>query len=160
MNILYIVCGGLLITSGIANRKKTLKALKIALKKLLKILPAFLAMIIFVSIVLFLIPQEIIVTYLGTENTAGSVGIAALIGSIAMMPGFIAFPLCGILRDSGVSWSVIAAFSNSLMLVGIVSFPVEKQFLGVKTAIVRNIIALLMSLIIAFVMGIIYGEVF
>lgn len=142
----------------IADRKKTLRALKIALKKLLKILPAFGIMLTLVSVILYLVPEEAIVKYLGTDNSLQSIGIASLFGSVTMMPGFIAFPLCGILREHGVTWAVIAAFSTSLMLVGILSFPVEKQYLGVKTAVLRNIIALVMSLIIALIIGLFYGE--
>ena len=158
MTALYIICGLLLTASLIADRRKTLKALRIAWKKLLKILPAFGIMLVFVSVILFLVPEDVIIRYLGTDNSVFSIGIAALLGSIAMIPGFIAFPLCGILKDQGVTWSVIAAFSTSLMLVGIITFPVEKQYLGVKTAVLRNIIAFVMSLIIALVIGFAYGE--
>ena len=93
MTVLYIICGLAVIASAIADRRKTIKAFRIALKKLLKILPAFLMMLVLISIVLYLVPEDIIVRYLGTGSSAGSVGIAALIGSITMMPGFIAFPL-------------------------------------------------------------------
>ena len=158
MIILYIVCGILLLASLAADREKTLRALKIALKKFLKILPAFGIMLVLISIVLFLVPQETIIKYLGSGNSAFSIAIAALAGSVALFPGFIAYPLCGVLLDSGVSWSVIAAFSISLMLVGVVTFPVEKSYLGVRTALIRNITAFLMVLIAALFIGLFYGE--
>jgi len=161
MTILYIVGGLLLAASAIADKKKTLKALKIALKKFLNIAPTFVMMLVLVSIVLYLVPQETVVKHLGgPKNALSSIGIAGILGSIAMFPGFIAFPLCGILRDSGVPWSVIAAFSTSLMLVGIVTFPVEKQYLGAKTALIRNIISFFIAIIISFVIAILYGEIF
>ncbi len=50
MTVLYIVSGLLLAASVIADRKKTLKALKIALKKFLKIAPAFVMMLILISL--------------------------------------------------------------------------------------------------------------
>ncbi len=158
MTVLYILCAVLLAASFFADRSKTLKGLKIALLKLLKILPAFGIMLVLVSIVLYFFPEEVLIKYLGKSNSSLNILISALIGSIAMIPGFIAFPLCGILKDSGVTWSVIAAFSSSLMLVGVVSFPIEKQYLGTKTAVIRNAGAFLMSLVIAFVIGVFYGD--
>ena len=160
MTVLYIICVRLLTVSFFADRKKTIKALKTALKKLLKILPAFGIMLILVSIILFLIPEKTIIQHIGNDNYLKNAGIAALIGSVMMIPGFIAYPLRGISQDSGVPWSVIAAFATSLMMVGIVSFPVEKQYLGVKISVLRNAVALIISLIISFLIGIVYGECF
>lgn len=160
MLILYILSGILLTASFIADKKKTAKALKIAWKKFRNIAPAFGIMLVLISIALFLVPEDMIIKYLGSGDSIGSVFIAALLGSIAMFPGFIAFPLCGIILENGGTWTVIAAFSTSLMLVGVVTFPVEKQFLGFKTALIRNIIAFTMVFIIALVVGIVYGEIF
>ena len=160
MTVLYIVCAVFLAASFIADRRKTVKGLKIALRKLVKILPAFIAMLILVSIALYFFPEEVLVKYLGKSSSFLNIFFSALIGAVAMIPGFIAFPLCSILKDSGVAWSVIAAFSSSLMLVGVVSFPVEKQYLGVRTALIRNVAAFLMSLILAFVIGFFYGDFF
>ena len=65
---LYIIAGLALLVSFFANRDKTLKALKIALKRFINILPAFLTMLVLISIVLFLIPDDMISRYLGTGN--------------------------------------------------------------------------------------------
>ncbi len=158
MYAIYIVCAAALVISFIADRRKTLKALRIALKKILNILPAFGLMLVIVSAVLYFLPQDVIARQLDSGSSIRNIGIAAVLGSVAMLPGFIAFPLCGLLRDSGVSWAVIGAFSTSLMLVGVISFPVEKHYLGTKTALLRNCIALLMSIIIALLIGLLYGE--
>ena len=158
MIYLYIISGVLLFASFIADRKKTKKALLIAVKKIKQILPSFVFMLILVSAVLYFFPEDRIVKYLGSDFSAGSISIAALIGSISMIPGFIAYPLAGILRSSGVPMSVIAAFVTSLMLVGVISFPVEKFYIGTKTAVIRNIIAFLISLILSLMTGIFYGE--
>ena len=48
--------------------EKTSKAIKIALKRFINILPAFLSMLILVSIILFLVPDKVILTYLGKNN--------------------------------------------------------------------------------------------
>jgi len=66
--ILYLVTVILVIISFIINKQKTIKALKIAIKKFSKIMPAFLTMLILISIVLYVFPQELIIKYLGIGN--------------------------------------------------------------------------------------------
>ena len=146
--------------SFLANRKKTLSALKIAAKRFVKILPAFLTMIILVSIVLFLIPDEVISDYLGGSNKFIGVVFASLFGSITLMPGFIAFPLAGILLKEGVAYMVLAAFITTLMMVGILTAPIEKAYFGMKVTVIRNIISFFIALIITVVIGIFFGEIF
>ena len=146
--------------SFLANRKKTLSALKIAAKRFVKILPAFLTMIILVSIVLFLIPDEVIPKYLGGSNKFIGVIFASLFGSITLMPGFIAFPLAGILLKEGVAYMVLAAFTTTLMMVGILTAPIEKAYFGMKVTVIRNIISFFIALIITVVIGIFFGEIF
>jgi len=148
------------LASFLANRKKTLSALKIAAKRFVKILPAFLTMIILVSIVLFLIPDEVISDYLGGSNKFIGVVFASLFGSITLMPGFIAFPLAGILLKEGVAYMVLAAFITTLMMVGILTAPIEKAYFGMKVTVIRNIISFFIALIITVVIGIFFGEIF
>ena len=75
------------------------------------------------------------------------------------MPGFIAFPLSGILLERGVSYTVIAVFTTTLMLVGVLTYPVEKEYFGVKVTIIRNVISLIIALIVSLLVGVFYGEV-
>jgi len=157
---LYIIAGLAVLASFLANRKKTLSALKIAAKRFVKILPAFLTMIILVSIVLFLIPDEVISDYLGGSNRFIGVIFASLFGSITLMPGFIAFPLAGILLKEGVAYMVLAAFTTTLMMVGILTAPIEKAYFGMKVTVIRNIISFFIALIITVVIGIFFGEIF
>lgn len=158
MIYIYILTSILLIISLFSNKDKTVKALKIAWKKFLKIMPAFGKMLILVSIVLYILPDEVMLKYLGNKNIFLGTILAALLGSLTMMPGFIAFPLCGILVEKGVSYMAIASFSTSLMMVGILTYPVESEYFGKKLTIVRNIVSLIIALIIAVIVGLIYGE--
>ena len=157
---LYIIAGLALLVSFFANRDKTLKALKIALKRFINILPAFLTMLVLISIVLFLIPDDMISRYLGTGNKSLGVLLAAILGSVTLMPGFIAFPLSGILLQKGVAYTVIAAFTTTLMMVGVLTYPIEKAYFGVKVTILRNAIGLVIALCVAVVIGIFFGEIF
>ncbi|MFC2025363.1 permease [Chloroflexota bacterium] len=146
--------------SLVANREKTFKAAKIAAKRLVTILPAFLTMLVLVSVVLFLVPDKAISDYLGNNNKFVGVLIASFIGSITLMPGFIAFPLCGILLKKGVVYMVLAAFTTTLMMVGVLTYPIEKEYFGTKVTIIRNVISLFIALIIAAMIGIFFGEIF
>ena len=149
----------MLLLSILKDKRKTVKALKIAWKKFKNILPAFIGMLVLVSIVLFLVPNEVILKYLGTQNLLDGLLIASFFGSITVMPGFIAYPLSGILLEQGVPYTVLAAFVTTLMMVGVVTFPVEQKFLGTKIAIVRNIIGLIIALIVSLCIGLFYGEI-
>ena len=157
---LYIVTGLAVLISLIASREKTLKAVKIAAKRFAIILPAFLTMLVLVSIVLFLIPDKVISDYLGSDNKFVGVLLASFFGSITLMPGFIAFPLCGILLEKGVLYMVLSAFTTTLMMVGVLTYPIEKEYFGVKVTIIRNVISLFLALIIAVATGIFFGEIF
>jgi uncharacterized membrane protein YraQ (UPF0718 family) len=159
MIYIYILTCILLIFSFFSSKQKTLKALKIAWKKFAKILPAFIKMLIFISIVLYLFPDKMILKYLGGSNIYKGAILASLLGSITMMPGFIAFPLCGILVQKGVSYMVVSAFSTTLMMVGILTYPVESEYFGKKLTIVRNIVSYIMAIVIALVIGVLYGEI-
>jgi uncharacterized membrane protein YraQ (UPF0718 family) len=160
MYYLYIATGLAVLISFIANRKKTLKAVKISLKRFLNILPAFLEMLILVSIVLFLVPDRVISNYLGSNNMLAGVLLASFFGSITLMPGFIAFPLCGILLKKGVLYMVLSAFTTTLMMVGVLTYPIEKGYFGTRVTIVRNVVSLFIALIVAVMTGIFFGEIF
>jgi len=160
MYYLYIITGLAVLISLISSCEKTLKAAKIATKRFANILPAFLIMLVLVSIVLFLVPDIVISEYLGVENKFAGVLLASFLGSITLMPGFIAYPLAGILLKKGVTYMVLSAFTTTLMMVGILTYPIEKQYFGTRVTIMRNAISLLIALIIAVVTGIFFGEIF
>jgi hypothetical protein len=82
--------------------------------------------------------------------------LAFFFGSISIMPGFIAFPLAGVLLENGASYIVIAAFTTTLMMVGVVTFPVEKEYLGTKVSLIRNAIGLLIALTVSIIIGVFY----
>ncbi|MFW6269893.1 MAG: hypothetical protein ACOC4G_07400 [Bacillota bacterium] len=159
MKYLYLIMFILLVISYIYDRKKTYQSLQRGWMKITKILPGYLKLLILLSLVL-LIPEEIIAQFLGGSNVVLGVLLGLIIGSITMMPGFIAYPLAGILVGRGVSYMVIAAFISTLMLVGILTYPVEKEYMGVKATILRNAASFGIAALIAIATGVFYGEVF
>jgi len=157
MIILYIITFLAATISFIINRKKTQKAFLVAAKKLWMITPQLTSIIVIVSILTYLVPNEIIIKYLGNNNSNFAILIASSLGSITVMPGPIVYPICGIFLSKGISYSVIAAFSTSLMMVGIVTFPIEKSFFGKKFALYRNFLSFIISIIIAFIFKFVTG---
>lgn len=159
MTYLYLLAVLGIIISFIVDRNKTVMVFKIATRMFLNILPAFLIMLVLVSIILFLLPDEVISTYLGGDNKFVSLLLASAVGSITIMPGFVAFPLCGILLEKGVLYMVLSAFTTTLMMVGVLSYPIEKQYFGAKVMIIRNVISFLIALVVAVMTGLFFGEI-
>lgn len=160
MHILHIATFLLLLISFIKDKEKTKKAIKIAYKKFKKILPIFITMLIVISILLTLLPKEVIATLLDNDNKAISVGLASVIGSITLMPGFIVYPLCGVLLKEGVSYIVLSAFTTTLMMVGIITIPLEATYFGKKVTIIRNLISFAIAIIVAISTGLFFKEIF
>ncbi len=157
---LYIVAGLALLVSLVFSREKTIRALKIAARRFIRILPAFLIMLVLISVVLYLVPDELISRYLGSDNRFTAVALASLLGSVTFMPGFITFPLAGILVQKGVTYMVIAAFTTTLMMVGVLTAPIEKAYFGLKVTIIRNVISFGIALAVAVAIGLFFGEIF
>ncbi|MCD6434855.1 MAG: permease [Clostridiales bacterium] len=157
MKFIYGLTVILVIISFLISPKKTKKAVKVGAKKLWKITPPFVSIIVVISFVLYFLPNDTIVKYLGDTTSYMAIITALGIGSITVMPGPIVYPLCSILVINGVSYSIIAAFSTSLMMVGIVTFPVESTYFGKNFAILRNITSIFISLIVALVFSMLSG---
>jgi len=155
----FYVTGILLFLSFLSDRSKTKKALLIAYQRFIFISPSFLVMLIFVSILLFIFPQEKIIMYLNYGKYMVNIILAALVGSVTIMPGFVAFPLAGILKNSGISYTIIAAFTTTLMMVGTLTFPIEAAYFGKKVTLIRNAVSFVIALIVALLIGIYFGEV-
>jgi len=156
MLALFIITTLAITISVITDHKKTLEGIKRGFMQFAKLVPTLFTIIIMISIVLYFTPNEVLIKYLGTEAGVLAYGSAAIIGSIALIPGFIAYPLAGLLVKSGVSYAVISIFITTLIMVGIMTLPIESKYFGRKTAILRNILSLAGSLVIGTIMALIY----
>ncbi len=143
----------LLIISFLKDKKKTKMALKKAWKAFENILPEFLVVILLVGLLLAILNPDTISKIIGSESGWFGVILAAAIGSITLIPGFVAFPTAALLLENGAGYMQIAAFISTLMMVGIVTIPVEIKYFGKKISILRNGLAFIFSLIVAFIIG-------
>lgn len=151
--IFYILAGTGLAVSFWKSREKTKRALIKAWKSFENILPQLSAILLIIGMMMAILTPEQISRVLGNESGWVGMLIAAGIGSITLIPAFVAFPLAAALLHNGAGYMQIAAFVSTLMMVGIVTFPLEKQYFGKKASIIRNALAFVFSLAVALIMG-------
>lgn len=153
--ILYLLAFTFLIVSFFKDRKKTKMALKKAWKAFENILPQFLSILIIIGVLLAVLTPETISKLIGHQSGWIGMLIAGIVGSITLIPGFVAFPLAAALLKSGAGFMQIAVFISTLMMVGIVTIPLEIKYFGRKTAILRNSLAFIFSFVVAIVIGVV-----
>ena len=153
MQILIFISVVCLILSLAVDQRKTFEGIKRGLKMFLNLLPALLIVLILVSVFLYLVPDKTIIKLLGAKSGVIGVAIAAAVGSIALIPAFIAFPLAKILLVKGVSYTVVAVFITTLIMVGVLTLPIEFKYFGKKAAIMRNVLSFFGAIIVGLLIG-------
>lgn len=143
-----------LVISFIKNKIKTKQALKMAFGMGKGMLASILSIIFAIGLILTIMPPMEIAGFVGKQSTLLATIVAALFGTITLIPAFIAFPLVGTLVNAGVSVVPSVAFLTTLTMVGVVTFPLEKKEFGAKFTAVRNGFSFLFAIIIALVMGV------
>lgn len=152
----YIIYGAAalgLSVSFVKSKEKTKKSLKKAWKAFENILPQFLAVILIIGMLLSFLDTNLISKILGEESGAIGMVIASVIGSFTLIPGFVAFPLAASLLAGGAGYGQITMFVTTLMMVGIITIPIEKKYFGNKITVRRNIYAFIYAFAISFVIG-------
>jgi uncharacterized membrane protein YraQ (UPF0718 family) len=139
------------------DRKKTLAGFKRGWNMFKNVLLPFLSILILVALVLYLIPPDVISRYLGANSGALGFSIAAVVGSITLIPGFISYPIAAGLIEQGASYAVVATFMTTLMMVGVITLPLEMKYLGQRAALMRNGLNFIAAIIIGLVVGLVIG---
>ena len=155
--ILYAIALTGLLISFLKDRKKTLKAAKKGFKAFEGILPQFLVVLLLVAMTLSILDTATIARYLGKGSGPFGVIVAALVGAITLIPGFVAFPAAAALLEGGAGATQIAAFVSSLMMVGIVTLPLEMKYFGKRASLLRNGLAFVFSFVAAIFVGWVVG---
>lgn len=148
--ILYLATFILFLISYKKDKKKTKKALLKGWKSIENILPQFLGIILVVGLTLAILKPETIAHIIGSNSSIFGVFLSAVLGSIAMMPTFVAFSTGDMLLKNGAGVAQVAALISTLTLIGIITIPLEIKYIGRKAAIYRNILAFIFSFIVAF----------
>ncbi len=155
--ILYGVTLVLLWVSFMKDKNKTKMSLKKGWKSFENILPEFLVVILFVGTLLAVLDPAMISKLIGGDSGWIGVILASLVGSITLIPGFVAFPTAALLLQAGAGYMQIAAFISTLMMVGVVTMPVEIKYFGKKMTLMRNLMAFIFSFFVAYVIGKVAG---
>ena len=153
--LFWIIAVILFVFSLVKSKETTVDAMKKSRRMMGSMIGEIVAIIFMIGLVLTFIPPETIKTVLGTSSTYISTFFSALVGSVTLIPAFVAFPLVGSLVDVGASIVPAVAFLTTLTMVGIVTFPLEKKEFGTKFAILRNLFSFGFAIIIALVMGVV-----
>lgn len=144
-----------LLVSFVKDRNKTLKSMKKNFTMMRNMFGSIFGILLLIGIVLAIIPPETIKKLLGESNIYISTLLSTVIGSITLIPAFVAFPLAGSLIDSGAAIAPISGFLTTLTMVGIVTFPLERDKFGTKFALQRNSLSFGFAILISLVMGVI-----
>ena len=148
--ILYSLAFILLGISFFKDKAKTKNAISIACKSFEAIMPQCLGIIITVGIILAFLNPGTISKILGSQSGFLGITLAALLGSITVMPTFVAFSLGNTLLLNSAGYAQVAALVSTLTLVGILTFSLEAKYIGKKAAFLRNFFAFIFSFIVAF----------
>lgn len=137
------------------DKKKTIDSLKNGKSMMSSMIGSILGILFLLGVLLTFLPPEMIRTYMGGSNIFTSTVLSALLGSVTLIPAFVAFPLVGSFVDAGASIVPAVAFLTTLTMVGFVTFPLEKKEFGLKFAILRNSLSFVLAIVIALTMGLI-----
>lgn len=149
---IYIVAVLLLLCSWARDKQKTATALRSAARSFNGILPLLLSITLVIGMTLAVLSPKTISMLIGRGSGIAGVMIAAFIGSVTLIPGFVTFPLAASLLKAGAGMAQIIVFVSTSMMVGVATAPVEVKYLGRKATITRNGLALVLSFAIAAIM--------
>jgi uncharacterized membrane protein YraQ (UPF0718 family) len=151
--VLWILAAGLLASSFLKNRVRTKNALGFSWKLFRGMALPVLVTVWAIGLLLAFLTPHVIARTIGPGAGACGVLAAAILGSIVLVPAFVAFPLAGAILSQGASISAVAAFVTTLVMVGTLTAPLEAKFFGWRFALWRNGLSFIFALVIAFLMG-------
>ncbi len=155
--IFYSIAILLLLISFKKDRGKSKLALLKAWNTFRFIFPEMIGIMLLVGFVLSITKPEFVSRFIGNESGFLGIMTAIVLGSVSLIPGFIAFPMTATLLNHGAGISQLAGFISALMMVGVISLPIEIKFFGRKAAVLRNVITFFFSIAVALIMGSILG---
>ncbi|MBI9013332.1 MAG: permease [Clostridiales bacterium] len=137
------------------DKDKTVITIKQARNMMKGMLSDIVGILLLIGLVLTLIPSETIESLIGSESGFLAVILSAVLGTITLIPAFVAFPLIGSLKSSGAGIVTLTAFLTTLTMVGFLTMPLEIKTFGKKFTIVRNSVSFVFAILIALSMGVI-----
>jgi uncharacterized membrane protein YraQ (UPF0718 family) len=153
----YAVTVIALVWSYSKDKKKTKQGLMKAWKAFENILPAFAVILLAIGIMLALVSPALVSSIIGRKSGVIGMLLAGVVGSVTLIPGFIAFPLAKAVLDMGAGILQIAVFVSTLMMVGVVTAPLESQFFNRRIMLYRNSFSFVFAFAVAYVLWMVIG---
>lgn len=126
---------------------KPKEAIRKAAKAMGAAFPMIIGIIILISLFNTLIPTS---SYkILFRGTIFDPVVGAILGSVVAGNPVTSYLISGDLLKQGISLLAVTAFMVAWVTVGVIQLPAEIQFLGKKFAIIRNVSAFLLSLVVA-----------
>ena len=147
--ILIAGAGIMLLVSWRFDHERTKESLRLAKAQFLGIALQIGAILALVGLVLAVIPEGYIRSLLGGSSVALSTLFGAAIGTVTILPAFVAFPLAASLIERGAHVVSVAAFITTLTMVGFATLPIEIRYFGKRFALLRNGASFFAALLIA-----------
>lgn len=148
--VFHLLAFSWLAFSFFRDRRKTEQALRKAWKSFTTILPPFSVVLLVLALTVTLLPEKVIANFLGEGSGFLGYLIASIVGAITLVPGFVAFPMAKILLNHGAGIAQMAVFISTLMMVGVVTFPLEARYFGIKATAWRNFLAYCYSFLVGY----------
>lgn len=124
MITLWIFAALALLASLVADRPKTLRGMVKGARMFGRMAPTLAGVLAVMSVLLAVMTPATLQRLLAGAGWA-SWATALAVGAVARIPGFVAFPAAGLARQQGASVGLLAAFVTSLMMVGVLTLPIE-----------------------------------
>lgn len=152
--LLWIITLGWFFLSLKKDKVKTMSSVKSSSKMMKGMASQIIAIMFLIGVVLTFIPPDTISKLIGSSSLILSSVVSAAVGSVTLIPAFVAFPLVGSLIDSGANIVPMVAFLTTLTMVGVVTLPLERREFGIKFTATRNVLSFVFAIVISMVMGV------
>jgi len=140
---------------AILNKKEFVQAGKKSLRSLASSLPILIGVILLTGWVMNVVDKNWI-NQIFHFNPWLDAAIGSLAGSLLAGNPTSSYVLGGELLQQGVSLAGATAFIVAWVTVGVVQFPAESMFLGVKFSVYRNLLSFVMAILIGFIMYMVF----
>lgn len=138
------------------SKEKTNKSLNLAKGMMKNMLSDIVGILLIIGLLVTFIPFDYISAQMaGGVNQIFSVVFFGMLGSVTIIPAFVAFPLVGSFMDAGIDVMSATSFLTTLTMVGVVTIKLEVDEFGKKFAFMRNGLSFLFAILIALMMGVI-----
>ncbi len=130
------------------EKKRLVSSLKKTASGFWHLLPVLAGVLLLASLVVQIIPQLISMGLFGYDGVTDTL-VASTIASLSTGQPVVSYILAGELQKAGIGLVAVTAFVTAWVTVGIIPLPAEAVMLGWRFSLWRNLVAFLLSMLIA-----------